>query len=458
MRARTTPASPDTKLLFYELVQQMKSGDQKSNLLGSSHIPPNNLPSFERSYKREILHWLEKEPDLIIMLWGPRQSGKTTLILQVLAAYSGASQYINADEFNEEIEMLAFPTLKEIEPEKRLAAWMLYSWEQARQRAGETGKPFVLVIDEVQKIDDWSRRIKGMWDRDRREFHPIHVVLLGSSPHQLQKGLSESLCGRYQKLFTHHWSYSEMSQAFGFSLDEFIYYGGYPGAAKYLRRGGHSQWYQHVKESVVTNNINRDILDLIEIKKPEVMKQLYAMGARYSGQLFSFQKISESLQGGDQPLLRGYLRILGQVFMLAGLSPYAKDLHKQGGTPKFQVFNTALMSVAHNYDLKQARQKTDYWGRLVESAVGAHLLSTLPYRANLHYWRYENHEVDFVVEMGLELIAIEVKSGRKKKTATAGIEEFKKRFDVTKTMIIGTGGDMTLQQFLSEPATTWCTP
>ena len=394
-----------------------------------------------------------------MMLWGPRQSGKTTLILQALASYSGASQYINVDDYRERLAFTDFPYLQQLEAPLRIAEWMMSHWDRARQRAEETGKPFVLVIDEVQKIDDWSRRVKGMWDRDRREFHPIHVVLLGSSPHQLQKGLSESLCGRYQKLFTHHWSYSEMSQAFGFSLDEFIYYGGYPGAAKYLRSGGHSQWYQHVKESVVTNNINRDILDLIEIKHPEVMKQLYAMGARYSGQLFSFQKISESLQGGDQPLLRGYLRILGQVFMLAGLSPYAKDLHKQGGTPKFQVFNTALMSVAHNYDLKQARQKTDYWGRLVESAVGAHLLSTLPYRANLHYWRYENHEVDFVVDMGLELIAIEVKSGRKKKkTAAAGMEEFKKRFDVTKTMIIGTRGNITLEQFLSEPATAWCTP
>ena len=412
------------------------------------------LPSFERSYKQEILHWLEKEPDLIIMLWGPRQSGKTTLILQVLTSYPGASQYINVDDYRERQAFTDFPYLQQLEAPLRIAEWMMSHWDRARMKAKETGKPFVLVIDEVQKIDDWSRRIKGMWDRDRRELSRVHVVLLGSSPHLLQKGLSESLCGRFYEITSPHWNYSEMSQAFGFSLNQFIYYGGYPGAAKHIQQ--HQQWKQFVERSIINTNLGRDVLGLMDIENPELMKRLYYLGSRSSGQILNYQKITAQGQGGSQALLSRYLSALKEVHMLAGLSCYAQSHHRRSGAPKFQVLNTALMSAAYDGTFEQAQKDHEYWGRLVESAVGAHIFNTANMlHRNVYYWRYDNLEVDFVVELASKLVAIEVKSG-KKTGKLQGLKKFQERFPQAHSLLIGTGG-ISLEEFFSKPAEYWLT-
>lgn len=387
------------------------------------------------------------------MLWGPRQSGKTTLILQTLATYPGASQYINVDDFDKHAKP-EFPELSDIEPEHRLSQWMRLHWLKARQKSEESGEPFVLVIDEVQKIDNWSQRVKGLWDRDRMEFHRVHVVLLGSSPHLLQKGLSESLSGRFYEITSPHWSYSEMSEAFGFTLEDFIYYGGYPGAVKYIQKP--QQWKQFIERSIISTNLGRDILGLMDIKEPELMKRLYHLGSRASGKILAYEKITASRQGGSKALLSDYLHALKEVHMLAGLSCYAQSHHRRGGPPKFQVLNTALMSAAHDYTIEQAQKDPLYWGRLVESAVGAHIFNTANlFHRNVYYWRYDNLEVDFVVELASKLVAIEVKSGRKA-GKLQGIKHFKQRFPKAETLIVGTGG-ICLEEFLSKPAEHWLT-
>ena len=413
----------------------------------------NQLPKFERKEKDTILDRLKEEPHHMMMYWGPRQSGKTTLIKQVLAAYPGESLYINVDEFNEEIEGKQFPQIEKVRPEGRRAAWMLYCWDHMRRRARKSQKTVVFVIDEVQKIDDWSRRVKGMWDRDRMDSNAIHIILLGSSPHLLQKGLSESLHGRYYQIKSYHWCYAEMSQAFGFSLDEFIYYGGYPGAAKLIHKN--KEWRQYVRTSIINNNIHGDVLGLLDIEHPKILKKLYEIGSKYSAQIFEFQKISAATQGGRQPLLEEYLDILERVYMLTGLFSWANSMHRRSGSPKFQVLNNALMSCTHGYTLEEAKADQEYWGRLVESAVGAHILNSYDDpSAQLYYWRQNGHEVDFVVERGPKLVAIEVKSGRKVK-AHEGMHEFQRRFQPTKTLVVGTGG-IPLEEFFSISAEKWC--
>ena len=137
---------------------------------------------------------------------GPRQVGKSTLVLQVLNELNIPHSLLAADAVN---------------PED--SDWIHRIWEAARTTMILQGADeYLLVIDEVQKIDNWSEIVKREWDSDTRNRINIKVVLLGSSRLLLKKGLTESLAGRYELIRMPHWSLDEMRDAFGFTLDEYI--------------------------------------------------------------------------------------------------------------------------------------------------------------------------------------------------------------------------------------------
>ena len=381
------------------------------------------LPPYVRPIKQDILKYLDGKPKHMLMLWGPRQSGKSTLIQQALREYPGPYQYINVDHFRESQALKDFPHIEQLASHNRVAEWMMSYWDIARTKAKKSGRPFVLVIDEVQMIPNWAQRVKGMYDRDRWDGHQVHVVLLGSSPRNLQKGISESLLGRFYPMDIPHWSYSEMKEAFGFSVDDYIFYGGYPGAASYAGPDQYLEWKNYVQTAVIDGSLERDIFELIEIHYPDVMDQVFKIGAHASSQLMDIKKVIEKftyetqqqLKKEDFPhiLVMRYLTILSKVSMLTSITKYARDPFKRRRTPKFQVLNTGLMSATHTLTLEEAKQSPAYWGRLAESAVGAHLLNTLHPSASLHYWRHNGDEVDFVVDRTITLTAIEVKTAKK---------------------------------------------
>lgn len=416
----------------------------------------NDLPKFERELMKDLLSFIDDPYFNIVMLWGPRRSGKTTLILQAQKYLSGTSQYINMDDYQPRRALQEFPELFGDE-HNSMGTWMTCHWMKARKRAAQSAKTSYLIIDEIQKLDNWSQIVKGLWDEDRRNFHALQIVLLGSSPHLLQKGLTESLAGRFIKFHSPHWSFSEMSEAFGYTLEEFIFFGGYPGGARY--RHNFSKWKEHISGSIVQTNIDKDIISLISITHPGAMKRLYEIGTKQSGQPMSLKKISDSLQGGSQALLQHYLDILEQVFMLAGLRHFSQSTYKQFGVPKFQVLNTALMSAAFDYTFSEATNTQQlHWGRVVESAVGAHIMSTARQGSKLYYWRYNGYEVDFVVETSSHLLLLEVKSG-KRKSLTKGAQAFTKlhrnNMREIKFYSIGTDGDVSIEDFLGAPASHW---
>ena len=421
------------------------------------------LPYYVRPIKQDILKYLDGKPKHMLMLWGPRQSGKSTLIQQTLRHYPGPYQYINVDDFEPE-HIIDFPELMQKPKSSRLSLWMREHWQKARSCAQASSQPFVLVIDEVQMIPNWAQRVKGMYDRDRWDGHQVHVVLLGSSPRNLQKGISESLLGRFYPMDIPHWSYSEMKEAFGFSVDDYIFYGGYPGAASYAGPDQYLEWKNYVQTAVIDGNLERDIFELIEIHYPDVMDQVFKIGAHASSQLMDIKKVIEKftyetqqqLKKEDFPhiLVMRYLTILSKVSMLTSITKYARDPFKRRRTPKFQVLNTGLMSATHTLTFEEAKQSPAYWGRLAESAVGAHLLNTLHPSASLHYWRYNGDEVDFVVDRTITLTAIEVKTAKKNKPLK-GLQTFCQKFPVTRSLVVGTGG-ISFEEFLSKPATWWC--
>ncbi len=374
---------------------------------------------------------LRESRRFIQVVAGPRQTGKTTMVRQVLEEVGGAWHYASADE----------PLLRD-------AAWMYSQWEMARTMADRSGRAgAVLVLDEIQKIPRWSEAVKRLWDEDTAAGALLKVVLLGSSPLLMGQGLSESLAGRFEVIRLPHWSFAEMREAFGFTLEEFVFYGAYPGAAGLVKEEG--RWRSYIKDSLVETTISRDVLLLKRVDKPALLRRLFELGCLYSGQVVSFTKLLGQLQdAGNTVTLAHYLDLLEGSGMLAGLSKFsASHVRRRRSSPKLQVLNNALMTSLTGGSLRATRSDPEAWGRLVESAVGAHLANKASVgEVELYYWREGSREVDFVVSKGGSVYAIEVKSG-KRREALSGLSYFMRAYPTARPLIVGEGG-MPLEDFL----------
>ena len=415
---------------------------------------------FEREQVETLLKRLREPPQRIIALFGPRQSGKSTIAHQMLArirrATGGETLYRAADAAEQpgwEGEAAVLPGRTSVEAFG--SDWIVRHWNEARDRAARTGG-CVLVFDEIQEVPRWSSVVKGLWDADRGLRERPHVVILGSAPLGIQSGLTESLAGRFEPLRVPHWSLREMVEAFDFDLRRFLYFGGYPGVAALAVEGREDDWRRAVLDGCVHATVDRDILALTRVDKPALMRQLFELSAHYSGQMVSFKKLLGHLQdAGNTTTLVHYLQLLEAAGLVAGLSGYATEPLHRRSSPKLLVLNPALMTAPSRYDFGEALADRSFWGRVVESAVGAHLFQTRRPAARLHYWRHEDAEVDFVLERGPYLLAIEVKSGPFR-GPHPGLDAFRKRYPRAGTLLVGEGG-VPPAEFLSEPAERWLT-
>jgi uncharacterized protein len=282
----------------------------------------------------------------------------------------------------------------------------------------------------------------------------LRVLILGSAPLLIQKGLTESLTGRFEVIRLTHWAYSEMRDAFGWSLDQFIFFGGFPGAADLI--DDEKRWKRYILDSMVETTLSRDVLQISRVDKPALLRQLFHAGCAYSSQVLSYTKIMGQLQdAGNTTTLAHYLELLGAAGMLVGLHKYGgQKVRQRGSSPKFQILNNAFVTSQSELTLPEAKQDRLYWGRLVESAVGAHLFNECQTEGlNLFYWREGSREVDYVVKKGRSLVAVEVKAGIQK-GALSGMEEFSESFHPKRMLLVGTGG-VPLEQFLASPVEKW---
>lgn len=385
----------------------------------------------------KLLVRLREPRRFLQVLAGPRQVGKTTLARQVLEGLDLPSHYATADE----------PTLRD-------RAWLDQQWELGRLKTRDSKKGAVLVLDEIQKIPDWSAAVKLHWDADTHAKCPLKVVVLGSAPLLIQRGLHESLAGRFEVIPIAHWSLGEMQATFGWNLEQYLYYGGYPGSAPLIEEP--ERWKRYIIDSLIETTISRDILLLTRVDKPALLRRLFHLACSYSGQILSYQKmLGQLVDAGNTVTLAHYLELLAGAGMVAGLPKFAHgQVRQRGSSPKLQVLNTALMTAQRSEGFAESRREGDLWGRLVESAVGAHLLNTsLGTSVEVSYWRERNQEVDFVLRLGKKTVAIEVKSGRRRE-ALPGMEAFSKRFRVQRRLLVG-GQGIALEEFLLKPAAYW---
>ena len=369
---------------------------------------------------------------------GPRQVGKTTLVQRVVEKSGLQSRFTSADE----------PTLRGHD-------WIEQQWEAARLAVHDAPRRgAVLVLDEIQKISGWSETVKRLWDEDTRARRSLKVVVLGSAPLLIARGLTESLAGRFEVLHLPHWTFAEMKAAFGWSLDQYLFYGGYPGAAPLVRE--HQRWARYVIDGLIETTISRDVLLLSRVDKPALLRRLFQLGCSYSGQILSYTKMLGQLHdAGNATTLAHYLDLLAGAGMVIGLQKFAGEAVRQrGSSPKLQVLNTALMTAQSGLTLKEARADREFWGRLTESAVGAHLANAAAAgTCALFYWRERDKEVDFIVRAGRSLTAIEVKSGRTRH-AQASLAAFAEAFKPKRKLLIG-GDGIPVAEFLARPVEHW---
>ena len=418
---------------------------------------------YQRTQASTLLNRLSERPQRLTIMTGPRQTGKTTLVQQVLGQLDRPSLFVSVDA-PDPAALPPTPDLNDLIPEfadqpnvlpgaPRDTRWLVRQWERARMASVRSDRGMVLAIDEIQKIPNWSETVKGLWDADRWHDRPLHVILLGPASLLRQQGMSESLAGRYETIHLMHWSLSEMSAAFGFDLQRFVYFGGCPGGAPLVQE--QSRWRAYIAEALVEPNIERDILAMQRVDKPALLKQLFQLGAEFSGQILSFNKMLGQLRdAGNTTTLARYMNLLSNAGLIAGFPKYAAQTYRRrSSSPKLNVLNTALMAVASGYTFEEAKADRSHWGYLIESAVGAHLFNTGVPEHRLHYWRESGSEVDFVLARGRRLVAFEVKSSARR-PRTSGLERFAELFDVQTTVIVGEGG-LPVSEFLSVPASEW---
>lgn len=392
---------------------------------------------FVRAEYQEVKDRLEEPRMFIQVISGPRQVGKSTLVEQILDKITLPYNSYSADaELNVN------------------QSWISNIWDAARNEMDyRRESERILVIDEIQKIANWSEVVKKEWDRDTREKRNLKVLLLGSSRLLLQQGLTESLAGRFELIRMGHWSYREMKEAFGWTLDQYIYYGGYPGTAPLV--SNEVRWKRYVKDSLVEAALSNDVLATTNIYKPALLKRLFELGCSYSGELLSLTKMMGQLQDkGNVTTLANYIQVLDECHLLAGLQKYSGDnARRYASVPKYQVYNNALMNVYATSSFEEQRLDLGKWGRLVESAVGSHLLNyadKLDYK--VYYWREKNDEVDFIVERNHKVWAIEVKSG--KRGMNKGLGMFREAFHPYRAFVVGTDG-ISIEDFLSADLDTF---
>ena len=375
---------------------------------------------FTREQLKSLLARIKEPRRFIQVMVGPRQVGKTTLALQCIEKADLPSHFSSADESID------------LSP-----VWIDQQWETARLKSKDGTS--LLVLDEVQKIHNWSQAVKKNWDNDTRNKVSLKVILLGSSRLLIQEGLTESLAGRFEVTMLPHWSSKEMKSAFGFSPNQYVWFGGYPGAASLIKDP--ARWRDYVLHSLIETTISKDILMLSRVEKPALLRHLFELGCAYSGQILSYTKMLGQLHdAGNTTTLSHYLTLLDAAGLLSGLEKFSlKSIRSRASSPKFQVRDTALLSVFSKMGFEEVLNQPKIWGRHVESAIGAHLANAaIAGGYEVFYWREGNDEVDFILRKNKKIIAIEVKTNGREKIS--GMTKFVSQFRPHKALLVGESG------------------
>lgn len=392
--------------------------------------------NFQRAYLEALTKHFDMSRPPIQVILGPRQVGKTTAILEYLKKWNGPTSYHTADQ---------------VSPPDAL--WLEERWQEARSQLSGQARG-LLVFDEVQKIPRWSEVVKKCFDEDQRKNLSLCIVLLGSSSLLVQRGLSESLAGRFEIVHFPHWSFEECRKCFGISFEEYVFYGGYPGAWRVFLDSNRDEerWAAYVRESLIETVLNKDILLLTPVTKPALFRQVFHLSCMHPAEIFSLNKMLGQLQdAGNASTVASYLKLLDAATLLKPLERFSGNrLRQKVSSPKLILLNNALINASVQRKFEDARKDAMLWGRLVENAVGASLVNNNAGQGmGIFYWRARDHEMDFVIESGSKILGVEVKSGFGK-PAQESVTAFLKKYSEAKVVAVTQkGGDIPPEKFVT---------
>lgn len=394
---------------------------------------------YVRPLYQKIMDRLMAPRMFVQVLAGPRQVGKTTLAHQIRKNIPYSSHYASADGYS-----------------LRDSAWIEEQWAIGRLQAKQSSETqeALLVLDEIQKIPFWSDTVKKLWDEDTANQLNLKIMILGSSSLLIQTGLGESLAGKFELIPISHWSFEECRGAFDWNLEEYIYFGGYPAAATLIK--DEERWSNYIVDSLIETSISRDVMLMTCIHKPALLRRVFELGCHYTGHVVSYQKMLGQLQdAGNAATLAHYLDLLSGAGLLTGLQKFSlAPIRQKASSPKLQVLNTALATAQNHLSFEAIKQHRDFWKRLIECAVGAHLLnSTFGTKTEVFYWKEENRSVDFIVRNDDNLIVVEVNNSQKGKNLQ-GVDVFTQKYSPARTLFVGEGG-ISIEDFLLRPVSSW---
>ena len=402
---------------------------------------PDDLSRLDYRGCREALRrrLAEPAPGRIQLVTGPRQVGKTTLLLELAAELGERATYFAADG-----------------PEAALPGFWERLWNRAEAAATSQRGRNVVLIDEVQHLADWAARLKAEWDRLRRKRLPVHVVATGSSALRLARGSKESLAGRFERLTLAHWSASALAQTLGFMPDDaaelVVRMGAYPGAMEL--RDDMPRWVAYVRDAIVEPAIGRDILALAAVRRPALLRQIFAIAAASPAQIVSLQKLQGQLQDrGALETIAQYLHLLEEAYLVAPLEKHAsRPARRRAAPPKLVTLSNALVAVVDPRGIPDAAREPERFGAWVENACLAFAWNS-GYR--VAYWREEPMEVDGVIDGSRGSWAIEVKTGPFGVADVRGLLEFTRRFSRYQPLLLCDPSGLPAAARVGVPAISW---
>jgi uncharacterized protein len=365
----------------------------------------------------------EPAPGRIQILTGPRQVGKTTLLLELAESFGKRAIYAAGDD-----------------PDAALPGFWERSWTEAETYAKQGAA--LLLLDEVHRIPDWAAKLKGAWDRIRRKKIPIHVIATGSSALRVTSGSRESLAGRFERMTLSHWPAISLASTFGLAPEEaarnLVRFGSYPGAVAFEKQP--TRWRSYVRESIIEPAIGRDMLALGVVRKPALLRQIFAVAVGTPAQIISLQKMQGQLQdGGALETVAHYLALLQDAYLIAPLEKYAKQVvRRRAAPPKIVVLNNALLSAMHPDGAPDPKREPSRFGQWVENACLAFAVNQ---NQQVSYWREEPIEVDGIFEGSWGKWAVEIKTGRFTTSDLRGLLEFCRRFPEFRPLVLTAPGD-----------------
>ena len=379
----------------------------------------------------------EPAPARVQLLTGPRQVGKTTLLLEVAAELGDRVQYVASDT-----------------TEAALPGWWDVQWQEARRRAQQV--PGVLMLDEIQYLPDWARMLKSKADQVRREEIPLHIVATGSSALLLGRGTRESLSGRFEHLRLLHWGISDLERLLHVPRADLstlcITHGTYPGAVAYW--DDVPRWRAYVRDAIVEPAVGRDLVHAETIRKPALLRQVFAVAVGHPAEIISLQKLAgQFASGGALATIAHYLQALEHAYVLVAVQKYSgRELRRRASPPKLVVLNQAILGALSDQPAPDPEQDPERWGRWVENACIAFAWNR---GQQVHYWREEPLEVDLVSSGSWGQWAIEVKTGRYRARDLAGLTEFCGRFGRFRPLVLCDEGGESVARDAGLSALTW---